>query len=144
MASIVRRTPRAKILLATGALGLAIGHLMVLVVVPHGLLLSLFLLLMTLGCVRCAVRAATGECLQELLLMSALMGIVHVVMVLGLPGMSAHHGAGHLAPVATGSHQVMALLALLEFALMFGCALALHRARRTETNARASTVVIAG
>lgn len=103
-------------------------HLLLLVVAPHGWGWTVVLLLMTAWCLKCALSVLKGGSLQTLMLMSALMGLVHVVMALGLPGAVAHHaaqaGSAHLLHAMP-----MLAVGVCELVLTFFAALLIHRSR---------------
>lgn len=130
MAAETRRTAGTWVL-AGGAAALAAAHVLMLLALPHSPGWVIALGVMTLWCLKCSVDALRTGQLLGLLLMSAAMGIAHVVMVLGLPLGHAGHAA-HAA--ASGGHADghlwMLVIALAEFALMFGCALGISAGRR--------------
>lgn len=135
MAAETRRTAGTWVL-AGGAAALAAAHVLMLLALPHSPGWVIALGVMTLWCLKCSVDALRTGQLLGLLLMSAAMGIAHVVMVLGLPLGHAGHGA-HAA--ASGGHADghlwMLVIALAEFTLMFGCALGISTGRRVRRGA---------
>lgn len=114
------------LLLATCLLSTA--HLGLLVMSSHGLGWNLLILVMTLWCLKCARGVLRGESVQALMLMSALMGLMHIVMVLGLPGAVAHHAT---SPASHHSAQAIPMLVVgvSELVLTFFAAVILNRSR---------------
>lgn len=106
--------------LGLAALALAAAHLALLVLLPHGLGISLVLIAMTLWCVKCSWCVLRGGSPMSLLVMSALMGTSHVAMVIGMPWFTGHH-ASHTSHDAQHA-PVMLGVAAAEFLLMFGAA----------------------
>ncbi|MFF5791993.1 hypothetical protein ACFY5D_08100 [Paeniglutamicibacter sp. NPDC012692] len=119
--------------LAAIALGLAHGW--ILVVFPHGLLLTMLLAAMVVACLKCAHRTwGNPQALPGLLVMSALMAIVHTFMALGIGG---HQHAGHLsATVATSASGAMLAIAAAELALVMLCSIGMRRTSASGRGAR--------
>ncbi|WP_404286671.1 hypothetical protein [Glutamicibacter arilaitensis] len=115
-------------ILVAAALVISATHLVLLIVAPHDLGWSLALLLMTAWCVKCTLAVAKGESPQALMLMSALMGLAHIIMVLGLPGGTAHHSSG-AAPEHVAHAVPMLMVGAAELMLMFFAAVLLNRSR---------------
>lgn len=116
-----------KVLLIATCL-LAAAHLGLLVMAPHGLGWSLLILVMTFWCLKCARGVLQGESVQALMLMSALMALMHIIMVLGLPGAAAHHST---SSASHHSAQAIPMLAVgvSELVLTFFAATILNRSR---------------
>jgi len=119
-----RRLTPAHRVLGSAALVLGLAHLASIAVLPHSLWWMSILLVMTLWCTKCAWGVWQGAPAQKLLVMSALMGMLHMAMALGLPWMGEHH---HSATAHSSAHgNLMLLLALPEFAVMFWAAILCH------------------
>lgn len=114
--------------LVAATLIMSASHLVLLIAAPHNLGWSLALLLMTAWCIKCALAVAQGESPQALMLMSALMGLAHIIMVLGLPGGAAHHSSG-AAPEHVAHAVPMLVVGAAELLLMFFAAVLLNRSR---------------
>ncbi|QIV86412.1 hypothetical protein D3791_04310 [Glutamicibacter mishrai] len=122
--SASRRLIPAHRVLGLAALGLAFVHALSLVATAHPLGWTLVLLLMALWCAKCAWGVWHGAPAQKLLIMSAVMGMLHVVMALGMPWLGEHH---HTAGGHSAAHGLpMLLMACAEFALMFWAAILCH------------------
>ena len=106
------------------ALGLAHGWF--LVVIPHGLLMTLLLAAMVALCLKCAHRAwGSPQALPGLLAMSALMAIVHTFMALGFGG--HQHAGHHAATAAAATSGTMLAIAAAELALVMLCSIGMRR-----------------
>lgn len=103
----------------------AVGHLLLLALLPHSIGWMVLLVVMSLWCLKCSWCIMRGGNIAELMLMCAAMGAAHLMMVVPMPWFSGHHGqhAGH----STYHAGIMLLLAAAEFALMFASALVLRR-----------------
>jgi hypothetical protein len=112
---------------------LAAAHLGLLVRAPHGLGWSLLILVMTFWCLKCARGVLLGESVQALMLMSALMALLHIIMVLGLPGAVAHHATSSASHHAAQAIPMLAV-GLSELVLTFFAAVILNRSRMRCSN----------
>ncbi|WP_159612194.1 hypothetical protein [Glutamicibacter sp. JC586] len=123
-----RRAPW-HVILGISALVLAAAHLASAPFLAHSPVCSIILLVMTAWCIKCAWCVLHGGSAQRLLLMSAAMGIIHVVMALGMPWFSEHHQ--HSLHTHTPVHSALMLfLALAEFIVMYGAATYCHIQRQ--------------
>jgi len=110
--------------LGSAALGLGLAHVASLTVLAHSWWWICLVLVMTLWCAKCAVGVFRGAPAQKLLVMSALMGMLHMVMALGMPWMGAHH---HSVAAHSSAHgNLMLVMAVPEFIVMFWAAILCH------------------
>ena len=123
-----RRLFPAHRVLGLAAGGLALLHVFALILLPHSLWWTVLLVVMTLWCSKCAWGVWQGAAPQKLLVMSAAMGMLHVVMAVGMPWLGTHH---HSATAHASMHgSLMLLMAVGEFVVMFFAALLGHAQHR--------------
>lgn len=119
-----RRAPW-HLILGIAALVLAAAYLASTPVLTHSLFWSVTLVAMTGWYIKCAWCVVRGGAAQQLLFMSAGMGIIHTIMAVGSPWFSAHHGHSLSGHPATHS-SLMLLMAVAEFVLMYSAAAVCH------------------
>lgn len=123
-----RRPFLAHRVLGLAAGGLALLHVFVLVLLPHSLWWTALLVVMTLWCSKCSWGVWQGAAPQKLLVMSAVMGMLHVVMAVGMPWLGTHR---HSDMAHTPVHgNLMLLMAVSELVVMFFAALLAHAQHR--------------
>lgn len=101
-----------------------IWHAVMLVAHSHGIGFSAVLIAMTLWCAGCTVELVARpsvHCLRRLAVMSALMILVHAVMVAGFPGVGSghqHHGGSATTSTVTTGNSTLLMLGIMVLELM--------------------------
>lgn len=114
-------------IIAALAVALAVAHLWVLLVFPHGPWVGTALVVMVLLCLKCTHRARNNPAaLLELLAMSALMVLVHTSLALGIH--EHHHGGDDAVSAAGAGASAMLGLAAAELVLVMLCGVGMRLA----------------
>jgi hypothetical protein len=114
-------------IIATLAVALAVAHVWIMMVFPHGPWVGTALVVMVLLCLKCTHRARSNPAaLLELLAMSALMAIVHTFMALGIH--EHRHGSDDAVSAAGAGASAMLGLAAAELVLVMLCGVGMRLA----------------
>lgn len=107
------------------AVGMGMGHVLVVAAFPHGVWMGSVLGAMVLLCLKCAHRAWNNPAaLLELLAMSALMALAHTFMALGI---HEHRHGGQDAVAAAGAAAMLGIAAG-ELVLVMLCGIGMRMA----------------
>lgn len=110
----------------------------------HGVVLTVLMAAMTLGCLGCAVgvvrRVRTAgpgtacprtRALRHLWVMAAAMALLHVALLTGFPGGAHQHGSEPASTAVVAGAGLMLAIVALEVVVCFACAVALRSWSRT-------------
>ncbi|RRJ88288.1 hypothetical protein EG850_02270 [Gulosibacter macacae] len=127
------------------------AHVWILLAHPHGEVLAAVMIAMTLVCSWCVVdllARPSGRGLRMIVIMAAVMAVLHLGLIVGMPGAlgSATHVHGAAAPMPAlapsddgGMTAQMLGLIVIEIVIAYSAAFALRRRARVQSEGRTPT-----